>query len=57
MTYQEAIDTYVNGNVSDFQRWLKRAKKVDVLNAIEYYSANYGGRHVIINTMRVMLEN
>lgn len=56
---QEAIDTYVNGNVSDFKAWLKTARKSEILAAIEYYSGTvgYGGRHEIINAMRNLLEN
>ena len=56
MTHQEAIDALVNGNISAFKAWLKQAKKMDLLNAIEYYSGNFGNRHIIINTMRAYLE-
>lgn len=52
----EAIDTLENGNISDFKAWLKRASKKDVLDAIEYYTGNYGQRHMILNRMRVYLE-
>jgi len=54
---QEAVDTYVNGNISDFKVWLKRASKLDILEAIEYYFANYGGRHQIINMMHLYLAD
>lgn len=56
MTPYEAIDTYINGNISDFKKWLKRAKKSAILDAIEYYSATYGQRHEIINKMQQYLE-
>lgn len=56
MNYKEAVDTLVNGNFSDFKAWLKRATKLDMLNAVEYYSGNVGGRHYIINLMRSYLS-
>lgn len=52
----EAVDTFQNGNISDFKSWLKRAKKKDILDAVEYYTANYGSRHIIINYMRLYLD-
>jgi len=33
----EAVETFINGNISTFKTWLKRASKADVLDAIEYY--------------------
>ena len=35
---EEAIETLLNGNISDFRKWLKRCSKLDMLNAIEYYT-------------------
>jgi len=56
MSYQEAVDTYICGNRSDFKEWLLGATTLDVLNAIEYYARLYGGRrHILINVMRSML--
>lgn len=54
--YQEMIETYYNGNISIFKAWLKRCSKLDMLNAIEYYTGQYGRRDIIINTMRSLLE-
>ena len=56
MTYQEAIDHLINGNTSVFKAWLKRARKLDLVNAIEYYSDNIGKRQTIINTIRALRE-
>jgi hypothetical protein len=53
---QAAVETYVNGNYSDFKAWLKRASKLDILDAIEYHQ-EFGPRHSIINSMRNALEN
>jgi len=53
---QEAVDTWINGNKTDFRQWLKRAKKLDVLDAIEYYAGNHGSRHEIIYPMREYLK-
>ena len=52
----EAVETLVNGNKSDFRRWVKKAHKLDLLDAIEYYSGNHGGRYQIINTLRNILD-
>lgn len=52
----EAVETYVNGNHSDFNKWLKRCSKLDMLDAIEYHQ-NFGSRHMFINAMRNKLEN
>ena len=57
MDHIEAIDSYINGNISTFKNWLKMAKKLDLLNAIEYATGEHGlKRHDIINTMRIYLE-
>ena len=53
---EQAVDTLINGNIGVFKTWLKRARKVDILDAIEYHQ-NYGKRHEIINRMRTLLEN
>ena len=31
----EALETYINGNITDFKEWLKRAKKVDLMDLLE----------------------
>ena len=49
------LDLY-NGNISDFKVWVKRASKLDIINAIEFYSGEYGGRHRIIARLRSALE-
>ena len=55
---KEAVDTYINGNKEDFKAWLKRAHKIDILDAIEYACGWHGiGRHSFINTMRAYLVN
>ena len=55
-TVIEAVDTLHNGNVSDFGLWVKKATKLQILDAIEYYSGRYGNRHIIVNYMRRYLE-
>lgn len=52
----EALESYKNGNVSDFKAWLKRSSKPEILHAIEIHNAEYGNRHEIINAMRILLE-
>ena len=54
--YEEMVDTYVVGNITIFKNWLKKCKKIDMLHAIEYYTANYGKRHQIISSMEIYLE-
>jgi hypothetical protein len=52
----EVVETYANGNISDFKKWLKKCSKLEMLDAIEYYSGNVGGRHLIITSMRAFLS-
>lgn len=42
--YIEAVDTYVNGNISDFKDWLndRNTTKKDILQAVKYYSSFKG---------------
>lgn len=48
-----AIETLINGNISDFKNWLKKASVEDVLIAIEYYADGSSGKYKeIINKMR-----
>jgi len=54
---EEAIDTLINGNISDFKKWLKRTSKKDLLNAVEYYGNNYGKRYIIIKIIISYLED
>lgn len=55
--YENAVMNLVNGNQSDFRKWIQGTSKVNMLNAIEY--AQQEGlykRHEIINQMRIILE-
>ena len=52
---REMVETFTNGNISVFKKWLKGCSKLDMLDAIEYYSGNVGGRHIIITSMRALL--
>ena len=57
MTVNEAIETWQNGNISSFKKWLKHASKLTILEVIEVATGQYGiERHVIINSMRNLLE-
>lgn len=38
---EEMVETYINGNVSDFKRWLKKANKKDVIMALQILGAYY----------------
>jgi len=31
---EEMVETYLNGNISDFKKWLKKASKKDILDAV-----------------------
>ena len=35
---REMVETFTNGNISVFKKWLKGCSKLDMLNAIEYYT-------------------
>jgi hypothetical protein len=54
---KEAVETLINGNTSDFNAWVKKARKLDILDSIEY-SVEYGimQRHEIVNKIRNALE-
>ena len=56
MKSQEAVETWLSGNITDFREWVKRTSKLNLLKAIEYYSANYGKRHQIISYLKSILE-
>ncbi len=32
---EEMVETYLNGNISDFKRWLKKTSKKNIVIAIE----------------------
>lgn len=55
MKYKETIETLINGNQSDFKKWLKKCSKLALLDAIEYHQ-DFGKRHEIINLMRLYLR-
>jgi len=57
MTTTEAVETLVNGNISDFKAWVKRSSKLKLLEAIEVASTYGIKRHTFINKMRRILEN
>jgi len=42
--YKEAIETYINGNISVFENWLKRSSKKDMLKALNYYQEEFTNR-------------
>jgi len=54
---KDALLNLENGNISDFKAWVKRASKLDILDAIELYASIYGGRHRLINHMRRTLTD
>lgn len=43
---EEMVESYINGNISDFKKWLKKASKKDILVSVQilasYYVANEG---------------
>lgn len=54
---EEAIDTYINGNISTFKEWLEKADKQDILHGIRYYGANYGECFKMLNIMEKYLND
>ena len=56
MNDREAVETLLNGNISEFKKWLKKARKLDMLDAIEY-AQNHTTytREQIINKMKIDL--
>ena len=52
---EEMVETYLNGNISDFKRWLKNsATKVDIVDTIihlaSFCNADVDGYHYIEST-------
>ena len=42
---EEMVETYLNGNISDFKKWLKKTSKSNVVMAVEILnSLNPHGR-------------
>ena len=55
-TSQEAVETYVNGNISDFKKYLKDCSKLDLCDVIEILRGQYGYKiHNIISILRQLL--
>lgn len=53
MTTKAAVQTLINGNVSDFKKWLKHASKAQMLEALTLYAEYEGGRYsVAINQFK-----
>ena len=42
---REAIETYHNGNISDFKAWLKKCRKIDILDGITYWTRHYNSKN------------
>ena len=57
MNYQEAIKQRLYGDISVWHKWIKKAKKIDILNAIEYGQGLGWNRHDSINEIRYYLED
>jgi len=58
MGYKEstvyAVDTLINGNITDFKTWLVRCSKLDMLDAIDYAKDTYG--HTIVGHIKKLLR-
>lgn len=58
MKVNEAIENYINGNYSDFRKFVKKCPKKTLLHLIEVAVGQYGQkRHAIIATMQNILED
>lgn len=53
---KRAVDTLLDGNKSEFKRWAKSARKLDILDAIKYYRANENECCHVTDTIRDILE-
>ena len=52
---EAAVDTYINGNISDFKEWLHKADAFGIICAMRYYGANYGELYKILNIIEKYL--
>lgn len=53
---KRAVETLLNGNRSEFKRWAKSARKLDILDAIQYYKSNENECCHVTDTIRDILE-
>lgn len=53
----EIIESYINGNKSEFNRRVRNMRKIDLLEIIVIMQGQFGIKyHVAINTLRNILE-
>ncbi len=56
-SYELAVHQLALGNYTVFATWLKHARRINILNAIEYaMQEGLYKRHEIINRMRMALK-
>ena len=55
-TISERVDSYINGNITEFKQFLKICSKLDLLDVIEDMQSKGIKRHNSINRIRVLLE-
>lgn len=52
----QAIDNLRNGKLSEFKNWVRKARKIDLLDAIEFYNGGYGFSYEIKKAIRKCLD-
>lgn len=53
---RQYAESYINGNITEFKKFLKRCSKLDLLNLIETLAGMGMKRHNAINRIRLYLE-
>lgn len=38
---EEMVESYINGNISEFKKWLRKASKKDILIAVQVLASHY----------------
>jgi len=52
---QELLETYINGNISDFKQSIKHMSKYDLLDFIEYCNDENVGGNTMIRRIKNLL--
>ena len=53
----EILNTYINGNISDYRERVLKLNKLHTLEFIEYCQGMGTPRHTIINSVRIAIES
>jgi hypothetical protein len=53
--FNQIFDNYINGNLSDFRKSIKRLSKLNLLKCIDFVIINYGQNYDNKDILRIFL--